>query len=56
LFDSVAFLSIFFDALCFIRGICKQRINYDELVEDLAKLTKVMGISADIITEIIKSA
>jgi predicted nucleic acid-binding protein len=31
-------------------------ISYDELVEDLAKLTKVMWISTDVVTEIIRKA
>jgi len=34
----------------------KNLISYDELIEDLAKLTKVMWISTDVITEIIKRA
>jgi predicted nucleic acid-binding protein len=34
----------------------KNLINYDELIEDLAKLTKVMWISTDVITEVIKRA
>jgi predicted nucleic acid-binding protein len=34
----------------FVRSI----ISYDELVDDLAKLTKVMWISTDVITEVIK--
>ena len=36
----------------FVRSI----ISYDELVDDLAKLTKVMWISTDVITEVIKRA
>jgi len=36
----------------FIRNL----VNYDELVEDLAKLTRVMWISIDIITDVIKRA
>lgn len=36
----------------FVKGL----INYDELVEDLSKLTKIMWISTDVITEIIKKA
>ncbi len=35
--------------------VCKL-INYDELVEDFAKLAKVMWISADVTTEIINQA
>ena len=34
----------------------KGLINYDELVEDLTKLTKIIWISTDVITEIIKKA
>ena len=34
----------------------KDLISYDELVEDLAKLTRVMWISTDVITEVIKRA
>lgn len=34
----------------------KNLISYDELVEDLAKLAKVMWISTDAITEVIKRA
>jgi predicted nucleic acid-binding protein len=34
----------------------KNLISYDELVEDLVKLTRVMWISTDVITEIIKRA
>ena len=34
----------------------KNLISYDELVEDLAKLTKVMWISTDVITDVIKRA
>jgi len=34
----------------------KNLISYDELIEDLAKLAKVLWISTDIITEIIKRA
>jgi predicted nucleic acid-binding protein len=34
----------------------KNLINYDELIEDLAKLAKVMWISTDVITDIIKRA
>jgi len=34
----------------------KNLISYDELIEDLAKLAKVMWISTDVITEIIKRA
>jgi hypothetical protein len=34
----------------------RRLIGYDELVEDLAKLTKVMWISTDVVTEIIKKA
>ncbi|MEM3489727.1 MAG: hypothetical protein QXO75_08780 [Nitrososphaerota archaeon] len=34
----------------------KTLISYDELVEDLAKLAKVMWISPDVIAEVIKRA
>jgi len=34
----------------------KNLISYDELVEDLAKLVRVMWISADVITDVIKRA
>jgi predicted nucleic acid-binding protein len=34
----------------------KDLISYDELVEDLAKLTRVTWISTDVITEVIKRA
>ena len=34
----------------------KGLISYDELVEDLVKLTKIMWVSTDVITEIIKRA
>jgi predicted nucleic acid-binding protein len=34
----------------------KNLISYDELVEDLAKLTRVMWISTDVIIEVIKRA
>jgi predicted nucleic acid-binding protein len=34
----------------------KDLISYDELVEDLAKLTRIMWISTDVITEIIRRA
>ncbi len=34
----------------------KNLISYDDLVEDLAKLTRVMWISADVITDVIKRA
>ncbi len=34
----------------------KHLINYDELLEDLAKLTRVMWISTDVITELIRRA
>lgn len=34
----------------------KSLINYDELVDDLAKLTRVMWISTDVITDVIKRA
>jgi predicted nucleic acid-binding protein len=30
--------------------------SYDELVEDLTKLTRVMWISTDVVTEIIRKA
>lgn len=36
----------------FVKGL----IAYDELVEDLAKLSKVMWISTDVITEVIRRA
>lgn len=36
----------------FVKGL----ISYDDLVEDLAKLTRIMWISTDVITEIIKKA
>jgi hypothetical protein len=32
----------------------KNLISYDELVEDLAKLTRVMWISTDVTTDVIK--
>jgi len=34
----------------------KNLVSYDELVEDLAKLTRVMWISTDVITDVIKRA
>jgi len=34
----------------------KNLISYDELVEDLAKLTRVMWISTDVITDVIERA
>lgn len=34
----------------------KRLISYDELVDDLAKLTRIMWISTDVITEIIRRA
>jgi len=34
----------------------KKLINFDELLEDLARLTKAMWISTDVITEVIKRA
>ena len=34
----------------------KNLISFDELVEDLAKLTRVMWISTEVITEVIKQA
>jgi hypothetical protein len=34
----------------------KNLISYDELVEDLAKLTRVMWISTDVTTDVIKRA
>ena len=34
----------------------KNLIDYDELVEDLAKLTKIIWISTDVITDIIRRA
>lgn len=34
----------------------KELISYDELVEDLTKLTGIMWISTDVITEIIRRA
>ena len=34
----------------------KNLISYDELVEDLAKLTRVIWISTDIITDVIRRA
>jgi len=34
----------------------KEFISHDELIEDLAKLAKVMWISTDVITEVIKRA
>lgn len=34
----------------------KNLISYDELIEDLAKLTRVMWISTDVITEVIRKA
>jgi predicted nucleic acid-binding protein len=34
----------------------KQLMSYDELFEDLAKLTRVMWISTDVITELIRRA
>lgn len=34
----------------------KKLISYDELLEDLTKLTRVMWISTDVITEVIKKA
>jgi len=34
----------------------KNLISYDELVEDLTRLTRVMWISTDVITDVIKRA
>ncbi len=34
----------------------KRMISYDELVDDLAKLTRIMWISTDVVTEIIRRA
>ena len=34
----------------------REVISYDELVEDLAKLTSIMWISTDVITEMIRRA
>jgi hypothetical protein len=34
----------------------RKLITYDEFVEDLAKLARVMWISSDVITELIKRA
>lgn len=34
----------------------KSLISYDELVDDLAKLTRIMWISTDVVTEIIRRA
>lgn len=34
----------------------KKLISYDELIEDLTKLTRVMWISTDVITEVIRRA
>ncbi|MEM2841515.1 MAG: hypothetical protein QXN62_08170 [Candidatus Bathyarchaeia archaeon] len=34
----------------------KNLISCDELVEDLAKLTRVMWISPDVVTDVIKRA
>jgi predicted nucleic acid-binding protein len=36
----------------FVKGL----ISYDELIEDLVRLTKVMWISTEVITEIIRRA
>ena len=41
---------LFYEA--FVKGL----IGYDELVEDLAKVTRIMWISTDVITEIIRRA
>lgn len=38
------------------QAFVKKIITFDELIEDLAKLTKVMWISTDVITQIIKKA
>jgi len=48
--DYIGTIMVLYEA--FVKSI----INYDELVDDLAKLTKVMWISADVITEVIKRA
>lgn len=37
-------------------GFVKDLINYDELIEDLAKLTRIMWVSTDVITDIIRRA
>jgi len=37
-------------------AFAKNLIDYDELVEDLAKLTKIIWISTDVITDIIRRA
>jgi len=36
----------------FVRNL----ISYDELIEDLAKMTRVMWISTNVITDVIKRA
>jgi len=48
--DYIGTVMVLYEAL--VRNI----ISYDELVEDLAKLTKVMWISSDVIAEVIKRA
>jgi len=42
--------------LVLYEAFVKRLISYDELVDDLAKLTRVMWISTDVITEIIRRA
>jgi hypothetical protein len=37
-------------------ALVKGLISYDELIEDLAKLAKVMWIGADVISEVMKRA
>ena len=34
----------------------KNHISYDELIDDLAKLTRVIWISTDVITDVIRRA
>lgn len=42
--------------MVFYEAYVRKLVSYDELVEDLAKLTKVMWISTDVIAEIIRRA
>jgi predicted nucleic acid-binding protein len=48
--DYTSTLMVLYEA--FVKGL----IDYDELVEDLAKVTRIMWISTDVITEIIRRA
>lgn len=42
--------------LILYEAFAKNLISYDKPIEDLAKLTRVMWISTDVITEVIRKA